>query len=80
MYSESYVQYTENDTVKSCKNNSSCENVLFFHPNRHRTSNGNVSEMKANESFDNGVLFDIEAKRKPSIVRNLFSKRSKHIR
>jgi hypothetical protein len=27
------------------------------------TSNGNASETKANESFDNGVFFDIEAKR-----------------
>ena len=35
--------------------------------------------MKANESFDNGVFFDIEAKRTPSIVRKLFSKRSEHI-
>ncbi len=26
-------------------------------------SNGNASETKANESFDNGVFFDIEAKR-----------------
>ncbi len=25
-------------------------------------SNGNASETKANESFDNGVFFDIEAK------------------
>ncbi len=32
------------------------------------TSNGNASETKANESFDNGVFFDIEAKRTPSIV------------
>jgi hypothetical protein len=31
-------------------------------------SNGNASETKANESFDNGVFFDIEAKRTPSIV------------
>jgi hypothetical protein len=31
------------------------------------TSNGNASETKANESFDNGVFFDIEAKRTPSI-------------
>jgi hypothetical protein len=45
-----------------------------------RTSNGNASEMKANESFDNGVFFDIEAKRTLSIVSRLFSKRSKHIR
>ncbi len=43
-------------------------------------SNGNASETKANESFDNGVFLDIEAKRTPSIVRKLFSKRSEHIR
>jgi hypothetical protein len=43
-------------------------------------SNGNASETKANESFDNGVFFDIEAKRTPSIVRKLFSKRSEHVR
>ncbi len=44
------------------------------------TSNGNASETKANESFDNGVFFDIKAKRTPSIVSKLFSKRSEHIR
>jgi hypothetical protein len=44
------------------------------------TSNGNASETKANESFDNGVFFDIEAKRTPSIVITLFSKRSEQIR
>ncbi len=43
------------------------------------TSNGNASEMKANESFDNGVFFHIEAKRTPSIVCKLFSKRIEHI-
>ncbi len=43
-------------------------------------SNGNASEMKANESFDIGVFFDIEANRTPSIVSKLFSKRSEHIR
>ncbi len=43
-------------------------------------SNGNASETKANESFDNGVFFYIEAKRTPSIVSKLFSKRSEHIR
>ncbi len=43
------------------------------------TSNGNASETKANESFDNGVFFYIEAKRTPSIVSKLFSKRRKHI-
>ncbi len=31
-------------------------------------NNGNASETKANESFDNGVFFDIEAKRTPLIV------------
>ncbi len=45
-----------------------------------RTSNGNDIETKANESFDNGVFFDIEAKRTRSIVKNLFSKRSEHVR
>jgi hypothetical protein len=44
------------------------------------TSNGNASETKANESFDNGVFFDIEAKRTASTVSKLFSKRSEHIR
>ncbi len=44
------------------------------------SSNGNASETKANESFDNGVSFDIEAKRTPSKVSKLFSKRSEHIR
>ncbi len=44
-----------------------------------QSSNGNASEMKANESFDNGVFFDIEAKRTPSIVNKLFLKRSEHI-
>jgi hypothetical protein len=43
-------------------------------------SNGNASETKVNESFDNGVFFDIEAKRTPLIVSKLFSKRSEHIR
>ncbi len=43
-------------------------------------SNGNASETKANESFDNGVFFDIEAKQTPSIVSKLFSKRSENIR
>jgi hypothetical protein len=44
------------------------------------TSNGNASETKANESFDNGVFFDVEAKRTLSKVSKLFSKRSEHIR
>ncbi len=44
------------------------------------SSNGNASETKANESFDNGVFFDIEAKQTPSKVSKLFSKRSEHVR
>ncbi len=36
-------------------------------------SNGNASETKANESFDNGVFFDIEVKKTPSKVSKLFS-------
>ncbi len=43
-------------------------------------SNGNASETKANESFDNGVFFDIEAKRTASTISKLFSKQSEHIR
>jgi hypothetical protein len=42
--------------------------------------NGNASETKANESFDNSVFFDIEAKRTSSLESKLFSKRSEHIR
>ncbi len=45
----------------------------------HLASNGNASETKANESFDDGVFFDIEAKRTPSIVNKLFSKLSENI-
>ncbi len=44
------------------------------------TSNGNASETKANESFDIGVFFDIEAKQTPSIVSKLFLKWSEHVR
>ncbi len=44
------------------------------------SSNGNNIETKANKSFDNGVFFDIEAKRTRLIVRKLFSERSEHIR
>jgi len=35
-------------------------------------SNGNASETKANESFDNGVFFDIEAKQHLGQLENLF--------
>ncbi len=44
------------------------------------TNNGNARETKANESFDNGVFFVIEAKRIPSTVSKLFSKLSEHVR
>ena len=43
------------------------------------SSNGNARETKANERFDNGVFFDIEAKRTRSIVRKLVLKRSEHV-
>ncbi len=36
--------------------------------------------IRNSETFDNGVIFDIEGKRTPSIVSKLFSKRSEHIR
>jgi hypothetical protein len=45
-----------------------------------KSSNDNDIETKANESFDNGVFFDIETKRTRSMVRKLFSKRSAHVR
>jgi hypothetical protein len=51
-----------------------------LHRQAGRYDNGNASETKANESFDNGVFFDIEAKRTPSKVSKLFSKRSEHFR
>ncbi len=53
--------------------------VLYNYIYEVEISNGNASETKANESFDNGVFFDIEAKRTPSIVSKLFSKQSEHI-
>jgi hypothetical protein len=37
-------------------------------------------QIRNSESFDNDVIFDIEAKRTPSIVSKLFLKRSEHIR
>ena len=43
------------------------------------SSNGNASETKANGSFDNGVFFDIEAKRTPSIISKLFLNQSKQV-
>jgi hypothetical protein len=43
-------------------------------------SNDNASKTKVKERCDNGVFFDIEAKRTPSIVSKLFSKQSEHIR
>jgi hypothetical protein len=43
-------------------------NIFIKYRRRIFRSNGNASETKANESFDNGVFFDIEAKRTPSLV------------
>jgi hypothetical protein len=40
------------------------------------TSNGNASETKANESFDNGVFFDIDAKRSEHVYINELKNRS----
>jgi hypothetical protein len=36
-----------------------------------RNSNGNDIETKANESFDNGLFFDIKAKRKRLIIKEI---------
>jgi hypothetical protein len=44
------------------------------------TSTSNDIETKANESFNNGVFFDIKAKQTHSIVRKLFLKQSEHVR
>jgi hypothetical protein len=44
------------------------------------TSTSNDIETKANESFNNGVFFDIKAKQTRSIVRKLFLKQSEHVR
>jgi hypothetical protein len=41
---------------------------------------GVVMATLAKQSFDNGVFFDIKAKRTPSIVSKLLSKRNEHIR
>jgi hypothetical protein len=64
----------------------SINNICHFHIDNvlidkytDNTSNGNASKTKANESFNNGFFFDIEAKRTSSIVSKLFTKRSEHI-
>jgi hypothetical protein len=44
------------------------------------TSNGNASEAKANEDFDNSIFFASEAKRTCSLEGNLLAKRSEHVR
>ncbi len=38
-----------------------------------------LAKTKANESFDNGVFFDIEAKRTRSTVGKFISKRTEHV-
>ena len=53
---------------------------ILFAQAGHQLSNGDASETKAKESFDNSVFLDIEAKRTPSLESKLFSKRSEHIR
>jgi hypothetical protein len=76
---------------------SPCMYILWRWKGVHRlhTSNGNEIETIANESFDNGVFFDIEEKLTPSIIskscifeakrthsleQKLFSDRSEHVR
>ncbi len=44
------------------------------------TSNGNASEAKANEGFDNSIFFASEAKRTCSLEGNSLAKRSEHVR
>jgi hypothetical protein len=44
------------------------------------SSNGNASEAKANEGFDNSIFFASEAKRTCSLEGNLLAKRSEHVR
>jgi hypothetical protein len=51
-----------------------------IHPPTIVVSIGNDIEMKASKSFDNGVFFNIKAKQTPSIVSQIFSKQSDHIR
>ncbi len=48
--------------------------------NSKGTSNGNASEAKANEGFDNSIFFASEAKRTCSLKGNLLAKRSEHVR
>ncbi len=69
-----YLPFFLLSSAIGCKYDCTC----FF--SKIPSSNGNASETKANESFDNGVFFDIEAKRTPSIASKLFSKQSEHIR
>jgi hypothetical protein len=76
-YFRGYYRYLIRDLyllyyILHCKNCLRCTYTQYC--------NGNASETKANEGFDNGVFFDIETKRTPSIVSKLFSKRSEHIR
>jgi hypothetical protein len=74
-------------------NKSFFKTVLFFNctcrkdscnmdylPSVQLSSNGNASEAKANEGFDNSIFFASEAKRTCSLEGNLLAKRSEHVR
>ncbi len=56
----------ENDSIS--RKSSNTEFTMYI----VQCSNGKASETKANESFDNGVFFDIEAKRTRSTVGKFF--------
>jgi hypothetical protein len=54
--------------------------TLVKHCDNVKSSNGNASEAKANEGFDNSIFFASEAKRTCSLEGNLLAKRSEHVR
>jgi hypothetical protein len=54
--------------------------VALARPAKLRASNGNASEAKANEGFDNSNFFASEAKRTCSVEGYLLAKRSEHVR
>jgi hypothetical protein len=74
------ILHMEDKQANNCRMYAGLYILVISYASGPLTSNGNASETKANESFDNSVFFDIEAKRTPSLERKLFSKRSEHIR
>jgi hypothetical protein len=60
--------------------NNSCTDTTPLGSVRLMCSNGNASEAKANEGFDNSIFFASEAKRTCSLEGNLLAKRSEHVR